>query len=179
MTNWNQTVFVVILVLWSLQLQWNGSKQLFPLLLFTSVMCRVRLLWVVRKATPSSLVWLWSGYELFGTVCAHMQCAVQCVQQKNWFGNGQHTPSSGWVLYYIATHRACCTSGLNQKLNQKAGTIWKQGGTTLFSFHSVQFGTLSFFWSNGYMKLALQTAVLMTHCCKNQTIELFSLFLHR
>ena len=108
-----------------------------------------------------------------------MQCAVQWVQQKEGFGNGQHTPSSGWVLYYIATHRACCTSGLNQKQNLKTGTIWKQGGTTLFSFHSVQFGTLSFFWSNGYMKLALQTAVLMTHCCKSQTIELFSLFLHR
>ena len=131
------------------------------------------------RAAPFSFGFGPNSWGLFGTVCAHMQCAVQWVQQKEGFGNGQHTPSSGWVLYYIATHRACCTSGLNQKQNQKAGTIWKQGGTTLFSFHSVQFGTLSFFWSNGYMELALQTAVLMTHCCKNQTIELFSLFLHR
>ena len=142
------------------------------------VMCRVRLLWEPLEQLHSVLVLVPTVRTLFGTACALMQCAVQWVQQKEGFGNGQHTPSSGWVLYYIATHRAC-TSGLNQKQNQKAGTIWKQGGTTLFSFHSVQFGTLSFFWSNGYMKLALQTAVLMTHCCKNQTIELFSLFLHR
>ena len=56
-----------------------------------------------------------------------MQCAVQWVQQKEGFGIGQHTPSSGWVLYYIATHRACCTSGLNQKLNQKSWNHLKAG----------------------------------------------------
>ena len=174
MVDWNQTVFSVFPVLVPFNFNEMVTCSFLDFFFSLIVMCRVRLLWVVREAIPSTLVWLWSGHELFGTVCAHMQCAVQWVQQKEGFGIGQHTPSSGWVLYYIATHRACCTSGLNQKQNLKAGTIWKQGGTTLFSFHSVQFGTLSFFWSNGYMKLALQTAVLMTHCCKNQTIELFS-----
>ena len=78
--------------------------------------------WLEKLPLP-----VWSGYELFGTVCAHMQCAVQWVQQKEGFGIGQHTPSSGWVLYYIATHRACCTSGLNQKLNQKNWNHLKAG----------------------------------------------------
>ena len=91
------------------------------------VMCRVRVLWEPLKQLHSVMVLVPTVLKLFGTVCALMQCAVQWVQQKEGFGNGQHTPSSGWVLYYIATHRACCTSGLNQKLNQKSWNHLKAG----------------------------------------------------
>ena len=165
MVDWNQTVFSFFPVLVPFNFNEMVACSFLDFFFSLIVMCRVRLLWEPLEQLHSVLVLVPTVRTLFGTACALMQCAVQWVQQKEEFGNGQHTPSSGWVLYYIATHRACCTSGLNQKQNQKAGTIsqWEQNHFVFL--HSVSVGTIPLLWLFRSLQRTRVPALPKDHNC--------------